>query len=825
MRHILIAFLTVQYFTAFSQTFETIDSLQIKADNIIDGQWADIDNDGSLEYVALLKKTDSISVNMFSIADGVISDSVIFAKRCLSAQFEIADFTQDGLLDILLSTKSTTGNNLEIYVNNSALAFQTEIIKIDSFYVHNLQSIDFTRNGAREILTIIKDNKGSYKIKLYAYQDEIKVWDTLSVEFSEEISYKEFLNIDIDKDGWNDLIIGGKDQDDNPVIELYENNKGELKRITHDLEYPALLKMSKADLNADGDFEVIHYGKIDGGASLYYYDNNNAVFTKDTFGVDPDSVLQFFAADFNSDGLSDIILKSITTASTKNQLMLNDGDMNFTLEDITLADWQDFGDWDWDGDLDIIQFQEVGDSVKIFLLDNTTVESNSGPNNTAQSLVFPQFKAVTILWDSVEDDHTSRAAITYDLYIEKEYTDAIVSPGFDIDYTYRTVVAHGNQNTLLSSSYYDLAVGIYEYGIQTVDNAFYAIGGRKGAPGGGGGGSGGIHRGKFVICDSVSTHQYIICISEEVTLVPKSGKEGAWYSSIQGYLGMANFLELTIVESEEIYFAVQQSLECEDQEVWLFDVRESGEIDSLPDIWKCKGELLEFEIGDFWKHIQWKSSQRGGLGTSIILSYVADQIDTITVNVESYQGCTFEDTFIVNISTPKITLSGEFYRILKGKSVHLAASGGASYEWTPAQWLTDPLIPNPIASPEKTILYTVEVTDSIGCVIVGAVQVIIETNAFIPNLFTPNQDQRNDVLKIYGLEEVSHFTFMIYNRSGNLVYESSDINEVTTQGWDGTKKGKPQPNGVYYWKITGAYKNENTVYLNGESSGAVHLLR
>ena len=135
------------------------------------------------------------------------------------------------------------------------------------------------------------------------------------------------------------------------------------------------------------------------------------------------------------------------------------------------------------------------------------------------------------------------------------------------------------------------------------------------------------------------------------------------------------------------------------------------------------------------------------------------------------------------------------------------------------------MISNPIASPDKSTLYTVEVRDSIGCVAIGTVQLIVETNAFIPNLFTPNQDQRNDVLKIYGLEEINDFSFKIYNRSGSLVYESNDLDEVINKGWDGTHNGKEQPNGVYYWKITGTYKNGNPIYLNGESSGALHLLR
>lgn len=247
--------------------------------------------------------------------------------------------------------------------------------------------------------------------------------------------------------------------------------------------------------------------------------------------------------------------------------------------------------------------------------------------------------------------------------------------------------------------------------------------------------------------------------------------------------------------------------------------------DLLPDIWACEREVLEFDVGDFWRSVQWRSSNQGDLSDSSSLTYEVDQADTINVQLTSIQGCISEDTFFINVSEPELTLNGEVFRILKGNSVQLTAGGGTSYEWTPAEGLNDHLISNPLASPERTTTYTIEVMDSIGCTTTGTVQIIVESNAFVPNLFTPNEDQRNDVLRIYGLEEVNDFIFKIYNRSASLVFSSSNLNEVVDQGWDGTKNGKEQPNGVYYWEISGTYKNGNTVYLNGESSGAVHLLR
>jgi gliding motility-associated-like protein len=101
----------------------------------------------------------------------------------------------------------------------------------------------------------------------------------------------------------------------------------------------------------------------------------------------------------------------------------------------------------------------------------------------------------------------------------------------------------------------------------------------------------------------------------------------------------------------------------------------------------------------------------------------------------------------------------------------------------------------------------------------------VEETAFIPNLFTPNEDGKNDALKIYGLGPVSNFSFAIYNREGTLVYDTRNISEITTQGWNGTTRGMNLPAGVYHWKVAGEINGGKRLQLNGKNSGSVVLLR
>ncbi|MBU2019664.1 MAG: gliding motility-associated C-terminal domain-containing protein, partial [Bacteroidetes bacterium] len=81
-----------------------------------------------------------------------------------------------------------------------------------------------------------------------------------------------------------------------------------------------------------------------------------------------------------------------------------------------------------------------------------------------------------------------------------------------------------------------------------------------------------------------------------------------------------------------------------------------------------------------------------------------------------------------------------------------------------------------------------KVTSDFGCVdsITQIIEVLPEVLLFAPNTFTPDGDQFNQQWK-FVLEGVDEFTFVleIRNRWGQLIFQSSDINE----GWDGTVNG------------------------------------
>jgi gliding motility-associated-like protein len=87
----------------------------------------------------------------------------------------------------------------------------------------------------------------------------------------------------------------------------------------------------------------------------------------------------------------------------------------------------------------------------------------------------------------------------------------------------------------------------------------------------------------------------------------------------------------------------------------------------------------------------------------------------------------------------------------------------------------------------------------------------------IPNAFTPNEDGINDTFSPITICQLSEYNMKIFNRWGNLVFETNDIQTE----WRGMAKDKPLPSDTYMWIL-------NATTLNGKpitQSGEITLVR
>jgi gliding motility-associated-like protein len=97
------------------------------------------------------------------------------------------------------------------------------------------------------------------------------------------------------------------------------------------------------------------------------------------------------------------------------------------------------------------------------------------------------------------------------------------------------------------------------------------------------------------------------------------------------------------------------------------------------------------------------------------------------------------------------------------------------------------------------------VFNELGCSDTLTREICVENRVrlFVPNVFTPNGDDVNDFLSIYGIG-ITNFSIQIYDRWGNQVFKTKDINE----SWDGKFNGTLVSQGVY--AIAMQYENQET---------------
>ncbi len=163
----------------------------------------------------------------------------------------------------------------------------------------------------------------------------------------------------------------------------------------------------------------------------------------------------------------------------------------------------------------------------------------------------------------------------------------------------------------------------------------------------------------------------------------------------------------------------------------------------------------------------------------------------------------------------------EVSAIANQPTVIIARPFGAKYLWKPFNNLNSFTTQSPTVKLTAEQTYTVDITSAEGCVTTDTVlvKIILGSEIYVPQGFTPNGDRQNDRLYpiMEGMKGLTYFK--VFNRWGNLVFQVNDA--IPANGWNGKFNGIDQPAGSYAWIAEAVDVNGNTI----RRSGSVLLIR
>ncbi|MCU0434570.1 MAG: gliding motility-associated C-terminal domain-containing protein [Bacteroidia bacterium] len=202
-----------------------------------------------------------------------------------------------------------------------------------------------------------------------------------------------------------------------------------------------------------------------------------------------------------------------------------------------------------------------------------------------------------------------------------------------------------------------------------------------------------------------------------------------------------------------------------------------------PDTTLCPGDAITLNAQNTGANYNWNT---GATSQSIVVSDAGTYAVTVTA-----QNCAAADT--VNISFTQNINFNETVSLCgsPGGIVLDAGNPGANYLWSTGETSQTITIQQAgtywvsINAAPCTLSDTIEVTGTIS-----------EGTVYIPNSFTPNGNGLNDRFTGYG-ENFTSFRLMIFNRWGELIFETTDPN-----GWDGFYAGQQAKGDVYVYKLT-----------------------
>lgn len=237
----------------------------------------------------------------------------------------------------------------------------------------------------------------------------------------------------------------------------------------------------------------------------------------------------------------------------------------------------------------------------------------------------------------------------------------------------------------------------------------------------------------------------------------------------------------------------------------------------------CPGDTVSLRLQPDSMKVQWFTSAGAynANGYDPVVSPTATtQFKAVLTDMA---GCFTDSTFFdVNVKSSAYVNAGNDTTVnyYTNFALHPAYSNNiVSYEWTPQGDLNCIFCPEPGGRALKSYNYSVRVISDSGCVATDNVNVFIECNdagVLLPNAFTPNSDNLNDIFYPVGRGIAVIKSFTVYNRDGQVVFTRKNfLPNDKNSGWDGRIKGEPAPMSVYVYTVEAICDQGQNLFRKG----------
>jgi gliding motility-associated-like protein len=286
------------------------------------------------------------------------------------------------------------------------------------------------------------------------------------------------------------------------------------------------------------------------------------------------------------------------------------------------------------------------------------------------------------------------------------------------------------------------------------------------------------------------------------TLVTPAGFHYTYSWTPAAHLNFTNTPDVlfTAVANDTVRLVVTDDANCKGGDSAIFTVTQPGKL-LLQDATICPNDTIQLTATATNPLASVKWTPNIYISDTNVISPRVWPVTNIryTLYAVDVAGCKDTGSLYVKVVPEALLHLPDSATIYPGQSYHITPGGNCLYyQWTPSLGLSYDNISDPTARPDFNTIYHVLGTTENGCTITDSISIRVAQNSIvdIPNAFAPGTGANNKLKIIYeGTASLKNFT--IYNRWGNKVFETVDINE----GWDGKFNGEPQPMGVYIYVL------------------------